>query len=163
MQDLCSRRIQRLVSAPVISLRLFLTLTAPAILSLACAHKDAGSPPPQESPANEQPTSAPAEEIPATPGMSERRYENLKERARARLACDEPLTYEYVGQIDTNVHNHRMKGCGKQGDFFLVCTGFCTWIDGPERIASSDLQCAEDQLTTKYLGGWRSEVQAWAG
>lgn len=90
----------------------------------------------------------------AGPNMNAKREANLLAAASKELKCPtESLKGELLESIERNAHIFRVMGCGGTYDSILSCAlGNCAWIETPEKRASFDLQCPQEQLQRTYLG-----------
>lgn len=88
------------------------------------------------------------------PGMNAKREANLFANASKELACPtQGMTAAFVESIEGNAHIYRVTGCQKTFDSILFCMmGTCSWVETPEKRASFDLQCAQEELKRTYLG-----------
>lgn len=88
----------------------------------------------------------------AGPGYNAKREKTLFAAASPAIRCDPgAMSAVFEETVERNYHLYRVDGCGQRYVSLLHCTGpTCSWIEGPESRAASELQCPATQLARTY-------------
>lgn len=87
------------------------------------------------------------------PGMNDDREKKLLEMAKPTMGscAEDQVTTTFMQSVEANYHEYQVTGCGLKYTALLHCTGpVCNWIEGPETMATVEMQCPVPQLSSTY-------------